>query len=192
MMRLSRERRKQILMALAVAAWLLLLGGISYYLCLPDLRELARNRQAVLDDPNLTWEQKMDKLQEMDANLTPEQGHQLMQIDFKQQAYKRNAEMREFLKMSHEEQAAYLKSRNRPRRVVMGGGGPDGKMVTQRAEPGGGVVFVGLRIGGQHLGKAKIDPGEMQKTMLDHLSPELDHLSPETRAGMTYQRGFSR
>ena len=65
-----------------------------------------------LDDPNLTWEQKREKIREMDSRLTPSQVRQGVQIEFKQQARERNAEMHQFLQMSPEEQAAYLKKRD--------------------------------------------------------------------------------
>src|SRR6516165_5484413 len=55
------SRRKRVLTVLAVAAGLLMLGGISYWLCLPDLDEMSRNLRAIREDPNLTPEQKIEK-----------------------------------------------------------------------------------------------------------------------------------
>src|SRR5262249_20379114 len=67
------SRRKRIRRALAIIAWLLLLGGISYYLCLPDLDEVSRKLKAIREDPNLTMQQKFEKSQEIYSTLTPSQ-----------------------------------------------------------------------------------------------------------------------
>jgi hypothetical protein len=193
----SPTQRKRVLIGLGVAALLLILGGISYYLCLPDLEEMARNRRAIREDPNLTWEQKREKIREMDSRLTPRQSRQVFQIEFKQQARERNAEMHKFLQMSPEEQAAYLKKRDeewKQRRQqgglpggdgAQGGGGGGVRMVNGG---GGGLVIVGGGAGKGGSGPGggqRVDPAQLQKTMLDNLSPE-------ARAGMSYQRGLSR
>jgi hypothetical protein len=197
----SSSLRKRVLIGLGGAAWLLMLGGISYCLFLPDLREIARERRAILEDPNLTWEQKREKIREIDAKLTPDQGRQVVQIDKKPFDHKRNAEMHKFLKMSPEEQLAYLKQRNEerkqlPQRGGFGGGPGSGGPVT--FGPGGGVRmarggssgpggkgFFFFGPGGGPAGGGPVNPNQIQKTMLDNSSPE-------TRAGMSYQRGLSQ
>jgi hypothetical protein len=191
-------------------ALLLLLGGISYYLCLPDLEEIARNRRAILDDPNLTWEQKREKIREIDSKLTPAQGRQVFQSDFKKMHHQRNAEMQKFLKMSPEEQRAYVKKQDEERkrsgpviigggatikggegngvRITSGGGGPDmakGGGGAVKVGGGRGYIFFGPGGGPVGPGGGPPNPDQMQKTMLDNFSPE-------TRAGMSYQRGLSR
>jgi hypothetical protein len=204
--------RRRLLLVLALMAWMLLLGGISYCLFLPNLEEMARERRAILDDPNLTWEQKREKIREMDTKLTSSQGRQVFDIDFKKMHHARNAEMHKFLQMSPEEQKAYVKKQEEERKqfrkqggFVAGGGpvggaggkagggpvaiGPGGKpgggpIRIGASGPGGrGVIFMGP--GGGGTGGKIPDPKQMQKTMLDNLSPE-------TRAGMSYQRGLSR
>jgi hypothetical protein len=200
--------RRCLLFGLALSAWLLLLGGISYRLFLPNLEEIARERRAVLDDPNLTWEQKREKIREIDAKLTPSQGREVFQLEFKKWHHARNAEMRKFLQMSPEEQAAYMTKQDEERKqhrqqggFVVGASpvaGPGGKPrgIPIVAGPGGPVVagsggkpggsrFIFMGPGGGGPGGKPSDPNQIQKTMLDHISPE-------TRAGMSYQRGLSR
>jgi hypothetical protein len=203
------SRRKRTLLALGVLGLLLLLGSICYYLCLPDLEEIARDRRAILDDPNLTWEQKREKVREIDSKLTPAQARQVFQNDFKKFHHQRNADMQKFLKMSRGEQVAYVKKQEEERKrggpggpVLVGGGaaikggdgggarmvsggGPDTARGGRAVRVGGGggrYVFFGP---GGGPGSGPLNPGQIQKTMLDNLSPE-------TRAGMSYQRGLSR
>jgi hypothetical protein len=190
----SERRRKRLFIALGVMALLLLLCVVCYRLCFPDLEAIARQRRAVLEDPDLTWEQKVEKLREIDAKLTPEQGRQVFQMDKKRWAYESNREMRRFLKMSPVEQAAYVKKRDEERKqsrpvAIKGGGGAvtangGGNAVMAGGGGGGaGFVFFGKKPGGP--GGGLDNPNQMQKTMLDDFSPE-------TRAGMDYQRGLSK
>jgi hypothetical protein len=191
----SPTQRKRALVALEVIALLLMLGGISYYLCLPDLEGMARDRRAILQDPNLTWEEKREKIREMDSRLTPAQARQVFQIEHKQRARELNAEMHRFLQMSPEEQAAYLKKRDQERNQFRqqggslrgdgprGGGAGDVPHVVRGPGGGGLPNMVGFRSGG--VGREPVDPGRLQKNLIDNLSPE-------TRAAMSYQRGLPR
>jgi hypothetical protein len=206
----SSTQRRRALIVLAVAVLLLLLGGISYYLYLPDLEQMARERRAVWQDPNLTWEEKRDRILEMNSSLTPTQARQVFQIEHKLMGRERNAEMYQFLKMSPEEQTAYLKNRDEERHqhgmqgMFPGGDGPrggggDGVVHMVRggsgAGPGGGgpVIFGGggaSKAGGSGPGGGgpdggPVNPGQLQKNLIDNLSPE-------TRAGISYQRALSR
>jgi hypothetical protein len=199
----SSKRRKKALLALGLLAWLLLLGFGSYFLFLPSLDEVSQQLRAIREDPNLTPQEVLEKSREIYSKLTPRQGQRLSENDFKKMAHERNREMQEFLKMSPEEQLAYLKKQAEERKKMGqkdgfavikdggalkpgsggpggGGGMPGGGMFKAAGGgPGGGrFVFYGLPGGG---GLPK--PEQMQKTMLDHFSPE-------TRAGQIYQRGL--
>jgi hypothetical protein len=191
-MALSSNRRKKLLRALAVIAWLLLLGFISYCLFVPDLEEMSRQLRAIREDPNLTLGEKFEKSREIYSKLTPGQGRQVFQNDIKKMHYESNAEMQKFLKMSPEEQVAYLKKQAEERKQSEKKGG-----FAFKPPPGGGV-FMALKGGpgggkGVHFGPpggglpggGPGNPKQMQKTMLDNLSPE-------TRAGQTYQKGLSK
>jgi len=217
----SSTQRKRVLLGLGGAAWLLMLGGISYCLFLPDLREIAGERRAILDDPNLTWEQKREKVREIDAKLTPDQGRKVVQIDKRSFDHERNAEMHKFLKMSPEEQVAYLKKRNEERKQLQqrggfGGGPGSGGPVTFRpgssgagrgsgggAGGGGPVMFRGggtVKSGSSGPGgKAFVffgpgggPAGDGSVDPRQIQKTMLDSSSPETRAGMSYQRGLSQ
>jgi hypothetical protein len=199
----KKKRRKKILVALMVMAWLLLLGFISYCVCLPDLEEVSASLKAIREDPNLTPEQKFEKTREIFAKLTPAQGRQVFQNDKKQFHYERNREMQKFLKMSPEEQVAYVKKMEEERKkfgpkgafrigagTKAGPGKPDGGA---KGGPGGGMT-VGVAGGGRFFigppggggpGGGRPNPSQMQKSMLDDFSPE-------TRAGQFYQKGLSK
>lgn len=201
------SRRKRVRVALAVIAWLLLLGGTSYYFCLPNLDEVSRNLKAIREDLNLTMEQRFEKSHEIFSKLTPEQGKQVVQTDMKKLAYKRNAEMHKFLKMTLEEQLAYLKKQEEEWRQLHRQGGPGGGSGPKGGN--GAAVFIGGSGVAMSVGRGRVvqggsgvpgvgrfvffgpagggppNPGQMQKTMLDNISPE-------TRAGMYYQRGLSK
>jgi hypothetical protein len=173
---------------LAVTAGLLMLGGISYRLCLPDLNEVSRNLRAIREDPNLTPEQKFEKSREIFSKLTPSQARQVFQNDSKKWHHEKNAEMQKFLKMSPEEQREYVKKQeeerkqHRPQGGFAIGGGPQagsgGAVAVKGGGPGGGFIFYGPGPGG-----GPPNPSQIQKNMLDNQSPE-------TRAGMAYQRGL--
>jgi hypothetical protein len=194
----SSNRRKRIRRALAVLAWLLLLGVVSYFLFLPDLDEVSQQLRAIREDPNLTPQEKIEKSREVYSKLTPQQGRQVFENDMKKLHYERNREMQKFLKMSPEEQVAYLKQKAEERKefdlkdafgvlkgnpIKVGSGGPGGPgaggMVARVAggPGGGGQFFVGPAGGGPR------NVEQMQKSMLDNFSPE-------TRAGQFYQRGL--
>jgi len=192
-------------MVLAVAAWLLLLGFTTYYVCLPDLEEVSNSLRAIREDPNLTLQEKLEKSRAIFSQLTPEQGRRVFQNDKKKWDYERNAEMQKFLKMSPEEQVAYVKKMQEERKkfgpigpfaigdaVKVGPGGPGGGAAgggaVRSAAAGGaggrGMVFYGPP-GGGGPGAGLGNPSQMQKNMLDSSSPE-------TRAGQSYQKGLAR
>lgn len=192
-MALSSNRRKKLRRALAVIGWLLLLGFISYYLCLPDLEEVSQKLKAIREDPNLTMEEKFEKSREVYSNLTSGQSRQVFQNDIKKMHYERNAEMQRFLKMSPEEQMAYLKKQAEERKQF----GPKGGFALKRP-PGGSGGVVMSKDGGKSVyfgppgpavgrgpGGGPGNPSQMQKNMLDNFSPE-------TRAGQSYQKGLSK
>lgn len=199
-MALTSNRRKKLLRALAVLAWLLLLGFISYCLFLPDLGEVSRQLRAIREDPNLTIGEKFEKSREIYSKLTPGQGRQVFQNDIKKMHYERNAEMQRFLKMSPEEQVAYLKKQAEERKQLgqkggfafkaLPGGGGGVAMMADKGGPGGGKgVYFGPPGGsvfkGPPGGGGPRNPSQMQKNMLDDFSPE-------TRAGQSYQKGLSK
>jgi hypothetical protein len=197
----KKRKRKKILVGLMVAVWLFLLGFISYCVCLPDLEEVSASIRAIREDPNLTPEQKIEKMREVYSKLTPSQGRQVFQNDKKKWHHEQNREMQAFLKMSPEEQVAYVKKMEEERKKFgpkgafpsggggkVGPGGPGGGMVSRAiGGPGGkGAIFFGpAGAGGPGGGPPKPNPNQMQKSMLDDISPE-------TRAGMSYQRGLSK
>lgn len=193
----KKRKRKKILLALMVAAWLFLLGFISYCVCLPDLEEVSARLKAIREDPNLTPEERFEKSREIYSKLTPGQGRQVFQNDIKKMYYERNKEMQKFLKMSLEEQVAYLKKQAEERKQFEK---RSGFVVKPPRNGGGGVAMVkgmGGGLGGRAIffgppGGANTNrlagpanPGQMQKAMLDNLSPE-------TRAGQSYQKGLSK
>ncbi len=201
-MALSSNRRKKLRRALAVIAWLLLLGLISYFLCLPNLDEVSQRLRAIREDPDLTIEEKFEKSREVYSSLTPGQRQQVFQNDLKKMHYESNAEMQKFLKMSPEEQMEYVRKQAEERKqfgpkelrglavkVPPGGGRGDVVMMAGKGGPGGGKsVYFGPPGGNVHKGPPGGGPGnpsQMQKNMLDNLSPE-------TRAGQSYQKGLSR
>lgn len=139
---------------------------------MPNLDEVSRQLRAIREDPNLTIEEKFEKSHEIFAKLTAGQGRQVFQNDIKKIHYEQNAEMQKFLKMSPEEQAAYLKKQVEERK--------------QLGQKGGGAIFLGPP-GGANTNKlaGPANPNQMQRTMLDNFSPE-------TRAGQSYQKGLSK
>jgi hypothetical protein len=208
----KKRKRKRILVALIVAAWLFLLGFISYCVCLPNLKEASASLKAIREDPNLTPEQKVEKMREIYAKLTPSQGRQVFQNDKKKWHHEQNREMQAFLKMSPEEQVAYVKKMEEERKKLgpkgaffiggaikggpggagdggkVGPSGPGSGMVSRAVGgPGGkGAIFFGpAGAGGPGGGPPKPNPNQMQKSMLDDISPE-------TRAGQSYQKGLSK
>lgn len=183
--RRGRTWKKRILRALCAILFLLLLGGVSYWLFLPNLEDLARQRRAILDDANLTWDQKIEKIRDMDSKLTPEQSKQLSQIDFRRATHARNAEMHRFLQMSPEEQAAYIKREGQGKPIRLAGAVAGGGPVTAGGGGKGQHIFVGPAGSKPDFGNPFSNPGLFEKT-------KLDDFSPETRAGGSYRGGLSR
>lgn len=102
-------QRKRTLIGLGAAAWLLLLGGISYSLCLPDLKSIDQQQRAIWQDPNLSPQEKFEKTREIQSNLTREERQKLGEMRMKEFSRKGNADMAKFLKMSPADQVAELK-----------------------------------------------------------------------------------
>jgi uncharacterized membrane protein YgcG len=185
----SPAQRRKAWIGLGVAGWLLLLGSISYCLCLPDLAELNRQRRAVFEDKNLTWEQKIEKVREIESKLTPAERRQMRELSFKEMTRKRNADMYNFLQMSREEQIAQVKKeaaqwaewakRREQMRKARDKGGPrgnnNGGANGGKGNNGGGRGGGGWGGGGGPGG----GPGAF-----------LDRSSPEARAGGLYKMGL--
>jgi hypothetical protein len=145
-------QRKRVLVGLGVTAWLLLLGSISYCLCLPDLKQIAQDQRAIWSDQNLTREEKIEKTREIASKLTDGQRQQVRQIDMKERSRKGNADMQTFLKLTPEEQSAYVKKRDEERRQRWqqqggprggGAGGAGGAGGGPRGGGGGGAAVAG-------------------------------------------------
>jgi uncharacterized membrane protein YgcG len=186
------SQRRKVYIGLGVAAWLLLLGGISYCLSLPDLEGMNHERMAIWQDKNLSFEEKrekMEQLREREKNLTPAQRKQMGEMDRKERTRKRNKDSFEFLKLSPEEQVAQLKREAAEREKWFqqmrkmradkgggqkgnrGGGGPNGGKGGGNGGPGGGRPG-----GGGGGGGANADRPEA-------IGQRLDTSSPESRAG---------
>jgi hypothetical protein len=147
-------QRRRVLIGLGMTLWLLMLGGVSYCLCLPDLTDVAREQRAIWEDPNLSFEEKRAKAREIDANLTDGERRQVREIGMKERMKEGNAKMFTFLKMSPEEQVAYLKKRdeeNKQRRQQWAsrqGGGAGGGGAGGGGAGGGGAIGGGRAGGG--------------------------------------------
>jgi hypothetical protein len=144
-------QKKRALQGLGIAAWMLLLGGISYCICLPDLAEIAKEQRAVWEDPNLTFEQKREKTREITANLSRDQMRKVREIGGKERSREGNKQLHDsgFFKMSLKDQIEYAKKdaderrqrwqRRRPRDGgPRGGGGPGDGGVAAGGGGGGG------------------------------------------------------
>lgn len=194
------NQRRKTLVGLAVAGWLLMLGGISYCLCLPDLVEMNRERRAVFEDPNLTFEQKREKIREMDANLSPSQRRQMREISRKEFTRKNNSDTFKFLQMTPEEQMAQLRKDAAERekffqkmRQAWGNkgnnrGGPNGGKGGQNGGKGGPN---GGKGGGGPPGGWGGGGGGGGNPAASFASRE-DSRSPEARAGGAYKMGLSQ
>jgi hypothetical protein len=197
-------QRKKALVGIGVAVWLLMLGSISYCLFLPDLDALRNERRAIWQDKSLTFEEKkekMEQLREKEKNLTPSQRKQMWEMDRKEFSRKRNKEAFDFLKMTPEEQVAYLKKQAAEREKFFeeirkmraargdsngkgngkGNGGNGGK---GNGGPGGGGLggWGGGPPGGGWGGGGGGNAAQAAR---------LDSSSPESRAGGDYQRALS-
>ncbi len=182
---LTPARRRKVLIGLGVAGWLLLLGTISYCLSLPDLEGLNHERMAIWQDKNLTFEEKQEKmaqLQEKVKNLTPTQRKQMREMDWKEKTRKRNKDTFEFLNLSPEEQVAQLKKEAAEMEKWFQ---EMRKMRAQRGGQGGGKRGGG----GPNGGKGGGPPGgwggggNANADRPEGLSQQLDTRSPEARAG---------
>jgi uncharacterized membrane protein YgcG len=194
-------QRKKAFKSLGVMAWLLFVGTLSYFFFLPDLAAMNQERRAIFRDPNLTFEQKFEKMREMDAKLTPAQRKQMGELMRKEFEHKRNADMVHFLKMTPEERVAYLKKRDeewQQRRKEweqrrqqfakaggnkQGNGGPGGNR--GNGGPGGNRGNGGPGGGGPPGGGGGGQAGGAAREM-----SRLDSSSPESRAGSMYQRAL--
>ena len=140
-------QRRRTLIGLGVAAWLFLLGGISYCIALPDYEGSGRSLVASMSDPNLTPEQRRDKFRETFANLSDAERQQVREGMRKQMERKGNKDMHDFLQMTPEQQVKKLKEddekwkkRRQEWASRMGGG-------NQGAGNGGGAGGAGGRGG---------------------------------------------
>jgi hypothetical protein len=197
------SQRKKTLVGIGVAVWLLMLGGISYCLFLPDLDDIRQERRAIFMDKSLSFEEKREKVREMESNLTPGQRKQMREMDFKEMTRKRNKDMYDFLKMTPEEQVAYLKKRDaewqkrrEEFRKMFGDKGPGskgggkgngnnkGNGGNNNGGPGGGGGGGGPPGGGWGGGFGGGGGGNAAQ------AARLDSSSPESRAGGMYQRSL--
>jgi hypothetical protein len=183
---LTPSQRRKALIGLAVAAWLLLLGSISYCLSLPDLEGLNHERMAIWQDPNLTPEQKREKfeaLREKEKNLTPAQRKQMREMGRKEMTRKMNKGMFDFFKLSPEEQMAQAKKEKEEwdkRRKMWANKGwqKGGNRNGQNGGKGGGGGGPGGWGGGG---------GGVDRDRPEALGQSLDSRSPEARAGGLYK-----
>ncbi|HEY7308759.1 MAG TPA: hypothetical protein VH643_05270 [Gemmataceae bacterium] len=102
-------QRKRVLVGLGAAAWLLMLGGISYCIALPDFEAAGRSLGASMSDPNLTPEARREKFRDTFANLNEAERRQVFEGMMKERERKGNKDMHDFLQMTPEQQVAKLK-----------------------------------------------------------------------------------
>jgi hypothetical protein len=183
--------------SLGMAAWMLLLGTVSYCLCLPSVDDAKRALTAIRDDPNLTPEEKGEKSREVISNLTETQKMGMR----KEWIQKQNKTMHDFLKKTPEEQMEIMKKeveqRKKWREDVAkrfpngppwangggkGGGGPGGGGPRGGGGPGGGFGGGGPGGGFGGGGPGGGGQGDMR----------FDTQSPESRAGQVYKGGMMR
>lgn len=192
------SQRKKTFIGLGVGGWLLLLGGISYCLCLPDLAAMSRERRAIFADDSLTMEQKFEKVRAIESKLTSPQRRELRKLDMKERIRKNNSDIYSFLQMTPEQQMAQLKKeavereqrfqkmkqmwgnrspRNRNNDKGNNKGNNGNKGNGNGNNRGGGGPGGGFGGGGG---------GNRDVSMLEGGS------SPEARAGNLYKRGLSQ
>jgi hypothetical protein len=206
------SQRKRVLIGLGVAAWLLMLGSVSYCLFLPDFEGAGRDLATVMRDENLPFDQKREKMRETFSNLSAAERQKVGEAMRKEFARKGNADIYKFLQMSSEEQVAELKKQaekekkwREERRAAWARGGPRGGGPGGGSGrggggganggggggggggPGGGGPGFGGPGGGFGGGPGGRGPGGGgnvgRRTFLDFSSPE-------SRAGRNYQRGM--
>lgn len=202
-------QRKRTLSGLGAAAWLLLLGGISYSLCLPDLKSIDQEQRAIWQDPNLSFQEKREKTREIESKLTREDRQQLREMRMKEFSRKGNADMHKFLQMSPAEQVASLRKqaeewekRRQQWAANRGGGGGGGGGANGRSNGGGrggagrqgaasngagGQAAAGAGQGGGRGGFGGGGGGGFSNAQM---RSRMDFSSPESRAGRFYQRGM--
>lgn len=187
------NQRKKALIGLAVAGWLLLLGGISYCICLPNLEDMRTQRRAIFEDDKLSFEEKRDKIREMESKLTPSQRRKMRDLDRREWTRKGNVRTVDFLKLSQAEQDAQLTKEAEERakrwekmRKAWGNKGPRGNRGGNNGNKGtasNGNKGGGGRQGGGGWGGGGGGGAERDISMLNSGS------SPESRAGGEYKRG---
>lgn len=190
-------QRGRVLKGLAAAVWLIFLCGASYCIFLPDLEGLAKERREIWSDKSLTFEEKKDKMRDMEAklkNLTPEQRKQMRAIDQRERTRKGNASIVKFLQLTPEERMAETKkrmvemekmrakwgARNKGKGPNNAGKGNGNAKGNRQGGPGGGGRGFGGGGGGPGGGGGG---GGL---------PGGDNTSPESRAGRPYQMGLFR
>jgi hypothetical protein len=198
------NQRKKAYISLGVMVWLLALGSFSYWLNLPDLEALNRERMALFQDRSLTPEQRREKfeqLREKEKNLTPSQRRQMGELMRKEFDRKRNADMVDFLKMTPEQQVAFLKKRaeewekrrkewEQRRQQFAKAGGNQGNGGGNRGN-GGGNRGNGGGNRGNGGGPGGGPPGGFGGGGgANGFANMLDRSSPEARAGSVYQRAL--
>jgi hypothetical protein len=153
----TQTQRKRVLIGLGVMAWMLMLGGISYCLSLPDLEQIAKEQRAVWSDPNLTFDEKREKFKEINSKLTDGERRQMREIGMKERERKGNADMYKFLQLSPKEQVEQLKSQDAARKQKFqqwasknrpSGGQGGGRGAGGGGAGGGGGVAMGGGAGG--------------------------------------------
>lgn len=187
------SQRKKTFIGLGVAGWLLLLGGISYCLCLPDLAQMNRERRAIFADDSLTMEQKFEKVREMESKLTSPQRRELRKLDMKERIRKNNSDVYTFLQMTPEQQMAQLKKeavereqRFQKMRQMWGNRSPRNRNNDKGNNKGNGNGNGNNRGGGGPGGGFGGGGANRDVGMLESGS------SPEARAGNLYKRGLSQ
>jgi uncharacterized membrane protein YgcG len=176
-------QRRRVGIGLGLTAWLLLLGGISYCLCIPGVNDVKRAIAAIDADDSLSMEQKFEKKGEVFWNMTPAQKMEMR----KEGIRKANRDMQDFLHMTPEQQMEELRKDEERRKQWRA------KMPKRR--PGGDPNGGGQKGGGQKGGQGKGPgggggggwgggPGGGGGGGM------MDSMSPETRAGMGYKQGL--
>jgi uncharacterized membrane protein YgcG len=184
------DQRKKAYIGLGVAGWLLLLGGISYWLCLPNLEAIQRERKAIFEDKSLTREEKFEKLRELESSLSSSQRRDLRKLDRKAFIRKNNSDIYTFLQKTPEEQVAQLKkeaaerekrmqewAKQRGNRPPWNRNNDSKNNGNNNNNRGGGPPGGGFGGGGG---------GNRDVSMLESGS------SPEARAGNLYKRALSQ
>lgn len=183
------SQRRKTSIGLGVAAWLLLLGTISYCIFLPNLAAIQHQRSAIFADDSLTMKEKFEKVREMESGLSSSQRRDLRKLDMKERIRKNNKDTYSFLQLTPEEQMAQLKKESEERKKMFekmrkewgnrpknrnnnnrGNNNNNNNNNNNRGGPGG---FAG---GG----------GNREVSMLESGS------SPEARAGNVYKRGMAQ